>query len=117
MRENIADFSAVLSPLEEDVLEVLWPDRKMRVREIHEQLKGSRKAAISSVAVICDRLHSQKIVGRDAEKSRGGTRYIYYPLHDKKGFEQKIIQTTVDKLIEKFGSAAISHMKQRCGSK
>ena len=41
--KNSGDFE-VLSPLEGDVLNVLWPDRQMRVRDIYKLLRKERKS-------------------------------------------------------------------------
>jgi predicted transcriptional regulator len=111
MKEKVADFDSLLSPLEGDVLKILWPDRQMRVREIHEKLKS--KVALSSVAVICDRLHDRGIVARKIETARGGVRYVYYPTRDKNAFEKTVVEDTVNKLIETFGSTAVSYFNER----
>jgi predicted transcriptional regulator len=111
MKEQVADFDSLLSPLEGDVLKILWPDKQMRVREIHEKLKS--KVALSSVAVICDRLHDRGIVARKIETARGGVRYIYYPTQDKNAFEKTVVEDTVNKLIETFGSTAVSYFNDR----
>ncbi len=109
------DFESLLSPLENDVLQVLWPDRKMKVRHIYEKLKPRRQVALSSVAVILDRLHQKGIVGRDIETGRGGVRYVYFPKHDKKQFERSVVETTVNSLIDQYGSTAVSYFNSRFG--
>lgn len=111
MKEKIGDFDSLLSPLEGDVLCVLWPDKKMRVREIHDKLK--KKVALSSVAVICDRLHDKGIVARKIETARGGVRYVYYPTQDKSSFEKSVVEKTVNKLIDTFGPTAVSYFNER----
>ncbi len=113
MKDKVADFDSLLSPLEADVLRVLWPDKKMRVREIHERLRGKRMAALSSVAVILDRLHSKGIVARKIETARGGVRYVYYPTQDKRSFEKSVVERTVNNLIETFGPTAVSYFNER----
>ncbi len=113
MKEKVADFDSLLSPLEGDVLRVLWPDKSMRVREIHARLKEKRKVALSSVAVICDRLHDKGIVARKIETARGGVRYVYYPTQDKSSFEKSVVEKTVNKLIEAFGPTAVSYFNDR----
>lgn len=113
MKEKVADFNSLLSPLEGDVLRVLWPDKSMRVREIHTRLKEKRKVALSSVAVICDRLHDKGIVARNIETARGGVRYVYYPTQDKNSFEKSVVEKTVNKLIETFGPTAVSYFNER----
>lgn len=113
MKQKIADFDALLSPLEKDVLKTLWPNKKMRVKEIFQKLhaKGS---ALSSVAVICDRLHEKGILKREIEKSeKDCVRYVYYPSQDRVNFEKSVIETTVNKLIETFGQNAVSYFNER----
>ena len=111
MKEKVTDFNALLSPLESDVLGILWPDKSMRVREIHQMLK--RKVALSSVAVILDRLHDKGIVSRSIETARGGVRYLYHPMQDQKEFEKSVVEKTVNRLIETFGSTAVSYFNER----
>jgi len=113
MKEKVADFDSLMSPLENDVLRILWPDKKLRVREIHEKLNPKKKIALSSVAVICDRLHDKSIVSRNIETARGGVRYIYFPTQDKSSFEKSIVEKTVNKLIQTFGPTAVSYFNER----
>ena len=113
MKEKVTDFDSLLSPLEKDVLEILWPDRKMRVRELHDKLKSRRKVALSSVAVILDRLHDKGIVSRKIETARGGVRYLYHPTQDKRSFEKSVVEKTINKLIETFGHSAVSYFNER----
>ncbi|MEK6874688.1 MAG: BlaI/MecI/CopY family transcriptional regulator [Nanoarchaeota archaeon] len=108
VRTNMCD---ILSPLERDVITVLWPNKSMRVREIHAKLK--RKVAVSSVAVILDRLHEKGVVDRTMETARGGIRYLYFPIKDKKQFEKSILEQAVNKLIDSFGSTAVSYFHER----
>lgn len=112
-----SDFESVLSPLERDVLKVLWPDRKMKVRHIFEQLKPGRKVALCSVAVILDRLHQKGIVDRNAETGRGGVRYVYFPVKDKKQFEASVIEDAVNSLIDRFGHSAVTYFNERFGER
>ena len=106
-------YKSFLSPLEFSVLKVLWVQKRSRVREIYETLKVSQKVVLSSVAVILDRLHEKGIVDRTVETARGGLRYVYFPLHSKKQFEQSLIEKSVNSLIERFGSAAVSYFNER----
>ena len=114
MKENIADFDAVLSPLESDVLKVLWPHRRLRVKEIFNKLKTKKKTALSSVAVICDRLHDKGLLKRDIEASmKDCVRYVYYPKQDKTHFEKSIIDKAGNNLIGTFGSTAVAYFNER----
>lgn len=102
----------VLSPLEMDVLNIIWQcNGGMRVRDIHSSLK--RKVALTSVAVILDRLHEKKLVNRKIETGRGGEHYIYLCKVSQKDFEKDVIEKTVDKLIENYGPTAMNYFNER----
>jgi len=111
----------VLSPLESDIMNVLWSHGDMRVREVHKKinlksLPASRRSAdvpLTSVAVLLDRLHDKKIVTRTIETGRGGEHYIYSPMLTQQDFHKSVLDQTVDKLIETFGSTAVTYFNQR----
>lgn len=109
----IDKFDKILSPLENDILKTIWPDKSLRVRQIYEKLKTRRKLALSSVAVLLDRLHEKSIVERKIETARGGVRYIYSPKKDKKNFEKSIVEKTVNKLIYNYGNTAVAYFNER----
>lgn len=107
------NFESVLSPLEFDVLKLLWPNKTLKVREIYNMLKPKRKVALSSIAVILDRLYEKDIVDRKVETGKGGLRYLYFPRKNKKQFEKSIVESAVNKLIERFGNTAVSYFNER----
>ena len=113
MKQKIADFDSLLSPLESSVLKVLWPSKHLRVKEIHTHLKKN-KVALSSVAVICDRLHDKGLLKRDIETSeKDCVRYVYFPSQNKANFEKSVIDKAVNNLLNTFGSTAVSYFNER----
>lgn len=106
-------FFEKLSPLETDIICILWQGSRMYVREVFSELKGRRKVALTSIAVNLDRLHKKGLVSREIEASRGGFRYLYFPAKDKKEFEKAVIDNVVNKLIDKFGRTAVSYFNER----
>lgn len=108
---------SVLSPLEEDILTILWRKHACRVREIYLLLKPKRKVALCSVAVLLDRLFSRHIVNRKMEIAQGGPRYIYFTKTGKREFEQTVVENTVNKLIATFGANALSYFNERFNKK
>ena len=108
----------VLSPLEMDVISILWKkEQGMRVRDIYSMLKGRRKVALTSVAVILDRLYEKKLVKRSIETGRGGQHYIYSTKVTRAGFETSVVDRTVNKLIENFGATAVNYFNERFSKK
>lgn len=111
------EFGSVLGPLESDVLKLLWSNKKLRVREIYNKLKDKRKVALTSIAVILDRLYEKSLVNRAIETTRGGIRYIYSAKKDKKQFERSVVEKTINHLIKKFGDTALTYFNERFSKK
>lgn len=110
-------LESFLSPLESQVLNILLTKKTMKVREIYDVLKKRRKVALTSVAVILDRLHDKGMVDREVESGRGGFHYIYSPMKNKSQFEQSIVENTVNKLIDTFGKSAVNYFNERFSKK
>ena len=106
-----------LSPLEADVITLFSSDEEIRVKDVYSKLKKKRKVAMSSVPVILDRLHSKGLVERRAETCRGGVRYVYSLKKNKAQFENSMIDSSVNKLIEMFGQSALSYFNERFSEK
>ncbi|MEW6721741.1 MAG: BlaI/MecI/CopY family transcriptional regulator [Candidatus Micrarchaeota archaeon] len=102
-----------LSPLEATVLKALLPGKRMKVREIHESVSRKQKVVLTSVAVMLDRLHEKKLVGREVETCRGGTRYIYFLRKSPDEIEEEYLKGQVDSIISKFGDKAIAYFHRR----
>ncbi len=102
-----------LSPLENDVIECLWAKERMYVRDIYNCLKAERKVALTSIAVILDRLHKKGFVKRTVETSRGGFRYLYSASKNEKECERTLVENAVNSLISKFGKTALSYFNER----
>ena len=113
MKKIQSKYFEKLSPLENDIIAILWQCEKMYVRDIYNKLKDKRKVALTSIAVNLDRLHKKGVVGRKVETSRGGFRYLYFPAKDQKEYEKDVIDSVVNKLIDKFGRTAVSYFNER----
>ena len=121
MKQGKADASCkgletVLSPLECDVIELLWKSqgKELKVREIYSKLRAKRKKfAITSVAVILDRLHSRGLVKRRPETGRGGVHYLYSSETSREDFQKTVVKEAVEGLIKNFGGVAVSYFDER----
>jgi predicted transcriptional regulator len=110
-------LETLMGPLECDILEFLWKKKNARVRDIYKVVKKKRKVALTSVAVILDRLHERNLVSRKVETGRGGHHYIYSAKISRNDFIYSIIEKTVNKMIECFGPIATNYFKERFGKK
>ncbi|MDI6721385.1 MAG: BlaI/MecI/CopY family transcriptional regulator [Candidatus Aenigmarchaeota archaeon] len=111
IRLNKKGIHSLLSPLETDILLLLWKLEQAKVKDIHKMLK--RKAALTSVAVTLDRLHQKGVVSRTVEKGLGGGHYIYCPKSTRHEFEESVIDHTVNRLMNNFGAVAANYFHRR----
>lgn len=102
-----------LSPLEATVLKALSPGKKMKVRDVHAAVSRGRKVVLTSVAVMLDRLYEKRIVDREIETCRGGTRYIYFLRKSPDELEEEYLKGQVDSIISRFGDKAIVYFHKR----
>jgi len=106
-------LETVLSTLESDIMRLLWKKSPLRVRELYTDLERKHDIALTTIAVTMDRLFERKIVDRKIESGRGGLHYLYYPSKCKKDFERSVVDQAVNKLIEVFGTTAVSYFDER----
>ncbi len=105
-----------LSPLENEVIGELWNGGAFTVRQIYGRLHVKRhKIALTSIAVVLDRLYDQGIVSRRTETCRGGLRYVYRARKNQKEVYKIFLDKTVNKLLERFGPTAASYFHERFG--
>ena len=105
-------FGSFLGPLEAEIIGVLCESKSpLRVREVHAMMRS--KAAVTSVAVLLDRLFDKGLVTRKALTGRGGTYYLYSPAGSKSELEKKVLATVADKLVAMFGATAVSYFNER----
>ena len=112
-----SELQDALSPLESDVIQLVRVDKKVKVRDLYLKLKKRRKVAITSVAVILDRLYKKGLVGRIPETGRGGVHFLYSLKMDQHIFEKNLIEQAVNKLLDTFGKSAQVYFNERFSNK
>ena len=108
------DLSKVLGDLEADIMKTIWTIQKGDVKSIHKELNKERKAAITTVATVLDRLHKKGLVQRELIKE-GGVHYVYSPAMTRVQFESTVVSNVLRGLFESFGESAISYLVHTTG--
>lgn len=103
----------VLSPLESDIMSAFKGKKELKTREIYGVLKPKKKVALSSVAVLLDRLYEKGFLGRKVQTCRGGFRYLYFQEEDPQRYQESQLDGVVNKLIETYGTTAINYFNDR----
>ena len=108
------DLSTVLGDLEADIMKTIWTIQSGDVKTIHTHLNKERKAAVTTVATVLDRLYAKGLVQRDLIKE-GGVRYIYSPAMTRNQFDSTVVRNVFKGLLESFGESAISYLVETTG--
>jgi len=108
------ELSTVLGDLEADIMKTIWTILSGDVKTIHTHLNKERKAAVTTVATVLDRLYAKGLVQRDLIKE-GGVRYIYSPAMTRNQFDSTVVRNVFKGLLESFGESAISYLVETTG--
>ncbi|MBU1075373.1 BlaI/MecI/CopY family transcriptional regulator [Patescibacteria group bacterium] len=94
----------ILGKLEAEVMEIVWENKNITVREVFEVIKKKRKIAYTTVMTIMDRLFTKKMLKRKME----GKTHVYFAYFTKNDFVKKTSQKIIDNLVQDFGEIAIT---------
>ncbi len=108
------DLGKVLGDLEADIMTTIWALQSGDVKTIHRELNKERKAAVTTVATVLDRLNKKGLVQRELVKG-AGIRYVYSPAMTRNQFDSTIVRNVFKGLFESFGESAISYLAQTTG--
>ena len=108
------DLGSVLGDLEADIMKTIWTIKEGDVKSIHNELNKERKAAVTTVATVLDRLNSKGLVERTLVKS-AGVRYVYSPAMTRRQFESTVVSNVFKGLLESFGESAINYLAETTG--
>ena len=92
-----------LGPLEQEVMDCVWREEKVSVRDVYSCLKKSRKIAYTTVMTIMTRLTEKGFLLRKKQ----GKAFLYSPSKTKEQTAKAMIGKIVDSLVDQFGEEAV----------
>lgn len=103
---------AVLGPLGAAIMRILWSGDDAALATIIERLgKGQRRPAYTTVTTILSRLRERGLVDR----TRRGRTAVYRALISEAQLVEATSEQAVDKVLARFGDAALRHFATRLG--
>lgn len=100
-----AGLTKFFSPIEAQIMEVLWTKEDVTTPEITEKTG----IPLSSVAGTLDRLVKAGFAKREIDKSGHRIRYLYSATESMENTANTITQKVLDSLVDTFGKAAIEN--------
>ncbi|MFQ6129634.1 MAG: BlaI/MecI/CopY family transcriptional regulator [Candidatus Hadarchaeaceae archaeon] len=107
----------VLSPLESEVMEIMWREKRATARTVHTRLKSKHSINRSKVNAIMGSLRKRGLLTSSVSKGRGGLKYIYKVKISRMRFEREVVGKVVDSLLESYGKTSKKLMREKLGEK
>ncbi len=103
----------VLSPLESEVMEIMWREKRATARTIYTRLKSKHSVNRSTVNVIMGSLRKRGLLTSSVSKGKGGLKYIYKVKISRRRFEREVVGKVLDSLLESFGKTSKKLMREK----
>ncbi len=102
----------ILGDLETDIMEIVWADSEITVREVYEQLKAQREIAYTTVMTVMSRLAEKGLL----KKIKEGAAYLYRATSSREEFTQSTVKKIINELLADFTAPAISQFVESLGN-
>ena len=93
-----------LSKAEYDILRVLWKERRLNVREVHDRMQGVYRWAYTTTKTMMDRMAAKGLLRR--EEFHGV--FLYEPLITRPAGLAKFIEFFADRVLETDAGSVVS---------
>jgi predicted transcriptional regulator len=105
------ELSEVLGPLETEIMEVVWDEGEVTVRDVHQVLRKRRAIAYTTVMTTMGRLADKSILTRIEEQPA----HRYYPAMSRDEYASSTVKSVVDWLVTRFPEPAAAYLIDRVG--
>ena len=102
-------LSEVLGPLEAEIMEVVWDQEDVTVRDVHRSLKRGRPIAYTTVMTTLGRLTDKGLLKRMEEQPA----HRYSAVISREEYASSTVKSVVDWLVQHFPEPAVSYFIDR----
>jgi len=103
----------VLSPLESEVMTIIWRENHATARTVYTLLKSKHSINRSRINAIMNSLCKRGLLKSSLSKGRGGLRYVYKVKISRKRFEQGVVDKVLDSLLESYENTSKKLMQEK----
>lgn len=93
----------LLSPLEQEVMNIVWELKTCSIREVANKLNLEKKLAYTTIATLLQRLFEKGLVSRSSQNAI----LSYTPKVSKEVYGKKMAKSFIQNFVSSFGEAAI----------
>jgi len=98
-----------LGPLESQVMEVIWKQGEVTIRDVYDFIRQQRDLAYTTVMTVVHNLHRKGIL---KQRLDGKTHY-YMAVQSRSQFVESKVGELLDALLEDFTEPALAHLINR----
>lgn len=106
MSRRSTSLETLLGPLEQDVMDVVWRLGDATVRDVHDELAGSREIAYTTVMTTMARLARKGILQRDT----GGLAHRYRPALSRDQYARGAVGDVLTWLLDRYPEPAVAYL-------
>jgi predicted transcriptional regulator len=99
-------LEALLGPLEQEVMDVVWRRGDTTVRAVHDDLAQRRTIAYTTVMTTMTRLATKGLLTRDTE----GLAHRYRPAVSRERYARSAVNDVMSWLLERYPEPAVSYL-------
>lgn len=103
---NESGLNRFFGPLEAKILDVLWGNTEMTIKEVQQKLEKEKPTNFNTVMTVMNRLTEKGILQKRPE----GRSSLYKPVLSRSEFLDAQSKEMTNELMEEFGTVVVSHM-------
>ena len=103
---NESGLNRFFGPLEAKIMDVLWNDVEMTIKDVQQVLEREKSTNFNTVMTVMNRLVDKEILCKRME----GRSFLYKPVLSRKEFLTTQSKEMTNELMDEFGSVVVSHM-------
>lgn len=96
----------ILTPLELEIMKVVWGQKRSTVRDVYEALRDRRKVAYTTVMTMMNILEQKGYL----KKRRDDRAYVYRPTHSQKRVIRAMVRDFVDRVFNGSAEPLVVHL-------
>lgn len=103
---NESGLNRFFGPLEAKILDILWDNSEMTIKEVQQKLEKEKTTNFNTVMTVMNRLTEKGILQKRPE----GRSSLYKPILSRSEFLDTQSKEMTNELMEEFGTVVVSHM-------
>ena len=103
---NESGLNRFFGPLESKIMDILWNDVEMTIKEVQQVLEKEKSTNFNTVMTVMNRLIEKGILQKRTE----GRSFLYKPVFSRVEFLNTQSKEMTNELMDEFGTVVVSHM-------